>query len=233
MCATSWRCPQRADGWAPDRGEGEHAWSINQLVGHICGSRLYFASAYPPGRLALSARPPTSVAPNSGRPPLEEAYLRFIELTSEVGDEGLEREIEMIDTPGATLKGWRVLMMMMEHDIHHRSQIDTYAGLNGWDPPDIFHRSAETIADPAGRPARQVPLMSAANAQDWSPPTLDDVRAARERITPLLSLPTPLVRSAALSQRWQAEVSLKLECVTPTSAFKSAGRAQLRRPALR
>ena len=53
----------------------------------------------------------------------------------------------MIDTPGATLKGWRVLMMMMEHDIHHRSQIDTYAGLNGWDPPDIFHRSAETIAD--------------------------------------------------------------------------------------
>ena len=65
--------------------------------------------------------------------------------------------------------------------------------------------------------------MSADNAQDWSPPTLDHVRAARERITPLLSLPTPLVRSAALSQRWQAEVSLKLECVTPTSAFKVRG----------
>ena len=36
-------------------------------------------------------------------------------------------------------------MMMLEHDIHHRSQIDTYAGLNGWDVPDIYGRSAETI----------------------------------------------------------------------------------------
>ena len=50
----------------------------------------------------------------------------------------------MIDSGGA-LSGWRVLMMMMEHDIHHRSQIDTYAGLNGWDVPDIYGRSAETI----------------------------------------------------------------------------------------
>jgi uncharacterized damage-inducible protein DinB len=36
-------------------------------------------------------------------------------------------------------------MMMLEHDIHHRSQIDTYAGLNGWDVPQIYNRSAETI----------------------------------------------------------------------------------------
>jgi uncharacterized damage-inducible protein DinB len=34
----------------------------------------------------------------------------------------------MIDTPGS-LSGWRILMMMLEHEVHHRSQIDTYAGL--------------------------------------------------------------------------------------------------------
>jgi uncharacterized damage-inducible protein DinB len=50
----------------------------------------------------------------------------------------------MIDSEGE-LSGWRVLMMMVEHDIHHRSQIDTYAGLNGWPVPDIYGRSAETI----------------------------------------------------------------------------------------
>ena len=38
--------PQEADGWTPPAGEGEHAWSINQIVGHMAGSRLYFASAY-------------------------------------------------------------------------------------------------------------------------------------------------------------------------------------------
>jgi uncharacterized damage-inducible protein DinB len=36
-------------------------------------------------------------------------------------------------------------MMMIEHEVHHRSQIDTYAGLAGWPVPDIFNRSAESI----------------------------------------------------------------------------------------
>ncbi len=59
-------------------------------------------------------------------------------------DSHLDRRIQMIDSSG-TLSGARILMMMMEHDIHHRSQIDTYAGINGWDVPDIYNRSAETI----------------------------------------------------------------------------------------
>jgi uncharacterized damage-inducible protein DinB len=36
-------------------------------------------------------------------------------------------------------------MMMLEHEIHHRSQIDTYAGLQGWPVPDIYGRSAEQV----------------------------------------------------------------------------------------
>ena len=38
--------PPEADGWTPVGGEGENAWSINKLIGHMAGSRLYFASAY-------------------------------------------------------------------------------------------------------------------------------------------------------------------------------------------
>jgi len=51
----------------------------------------------------------------------------------------------MIDTPGQGLSGWRLLMMMLEHEVHHRSQIDAYVGLQGWPVPDIFGRSAESI----------------------------------------------------------------------------------------
>jgi uncharacterized damage-inducible protein DinB len=36
-------------------------------------------------------------------------------------------------------------MMHIEHEVHHRSQIDAYAGLEGWPVPDIFNRSAESI----------------------------------------------------------------------------------------
>ena len=137
--------PPQADGWTPAGGEGEHAWSINQLIGHMCGSRLYFASAY---QLQgwISPEPPDVSRAELWAPALDDSFERFSELTGAVGPDGLTRQVPMIDTPDGSLSGWRVLMMMLEHDIHHRSQIDTYAGLNGWDPPDIYFRSAETIA---------------------------------------------------------------------------------------
>ena len=56
-----------------------------------------------------------------------------------------------------------------------------------------------------------------------TPPTIEDVRAAAAAISGRLSLPTPLVASPGLSQRWNAEVSLKLELATPTGAFKVRG----------
>ncbi len=58
---------------------------------------------------------------------------------------------------------------------------------------------------------------------DQAAPSLAEVRRAREIIGRTLSLPTPLVHSPGLSERWDAHVSLKLECMTPTSAFKVRG----------
>ncbi len=143
--------PPEADGWTPPLADrvamnDELAWSINKLIGHMCGSRLYFASAYR-GEGWISPEPPDVSSAELWAPALDSSFEAFSRLVTEVGPDGLTRQIEMIDTPGATLSGWRVLLMMMEHDIHHRSQIDTYAGLNGWDPPDIYFRSAEMIAD--------------------------------------------------------------------------------------
>ena len=136
--------PPEAEGWRPATGQGEKAWSINQLVGHMCGSRLYFASAYA-GQGWISPPPPDVAKQESWVPALQASFEAFKEKIGATPDEWLDRRVDMIDTPGATLPGWRLLLMMMEHDIHHRSQIDTYGGINGWDVPDIYNRSAETI----------------------------------------------------------------------------------------
>lgn len=135
--------PAEADGWTPAAGEGEHAWSVNQLIGHMAGSRLYFASAYL-GEGWVSPQPPDVSARDRWLPAIAASAERFHSLLDGTPDAWLERKIAMIDTD-ARLSGWRVLMMMLEHDIHHRSQLDTYAGLNGWPVPDIYSRSAETI----------------------------------------------------------------------------------------
>ena len=135
--------PPEAEGWAPEHGEGENAWTINVLVGHMAGSRLYFANAYR-GEGWISPQPPDTSRRDNWLPALDESARLLVATLADTPDGWLQRKVQMIDTEGG-LSGWRVLMMMVEHDIHHRSQIDTYAGLNGWDVPDIYGRSAETI----------------------------------------------------------------------------------------
>lgn len=135
--------PPEADGWAPAVGRGETAWDINTLVGHMAGSRLYFASAYR-GEGWISPPPPDVSRRDQWVHALEASERELRRALEDTPPEWLQRKVPMIDSDGG-LSGWRVLMMMMEHDIHHRSQIDTYAGANGWDVPDIYGRSAEQI----------------------------------------------------------------------------------------
>jgi uncharacterized damage-inducible protein DinB len=135
--------PPEADGWAPPSGAGERAWGINKLVGHMCGSRMYFASAYL-GEGWVSPPPPDVSTRSRWLPALQESADAFKARLAGTPDAWLERRVEMIDS-GGDLAGWRLLLMMMEHDIHHRSQIDTYAGLNGWEVPQIYNRTAEHI----------------------------------------------------------------------------------------
>lgn len=135
--------PPAADGWTPPHGEGENAWGINTLVGHMAGARLYFASAYR-GEGWISPQPPDVSRRELWLPALESSWRDLRAALEGTPDAWLERKVAMIDSDGA-MSGWRVLMLMTEHDIHHRSQIDTYAGLNRWPVPDIYGRSAETI----------------------------------------------------------------------------------------
>lgn len=135
--------PPQADGWRPATGEGEKSWSVNQIVAHIAGSRLYFASAYR-GEGWLFPEPPDTSGPERWLPVIEESAAEFRRRLEGTPDEWLSRKIALIDSDGA-ISGWRVLLMMVEHDIHHRSQLDTYAGINGWDVPHIYGRSAEQV----------------------------------------------------------------------------------------
>jgi uncharacterized damage-inducible protein DinB len=137
--------PPAAAAWRPPASEGESGWGIGQIVGHIGATRLYFASAYR-GEGWLWSPPEIDPGDQSTWLPwLRASAARYAELLAGTPPAWLARRVDTIDTPGATIAGWRLLMMMVEHEVHHRSQIDTYAGLEGWPVPDIFNRSAESI----------------------------------------------------------------------------------------
>lgn len=158
--------PPEADGWRPAAGTGENAWSINQIIGHMAGSRLYFASAYA-GKGWVTERPPDVRSREMWVPAIEASARALRQALESTPDAWLARRVAMIDSAGE-LSGWRVLMMMVEHDIHHRSQLDTYAGANGWDVPQIFDRTAETIE--GLQPGERAKHGQAGDAESGSPP---------------------------------------------------------------
>ena len=88
---------------------------------------------------AASARPR-----RTGSRASKKALAEFRRRLEGTPPEWLTRKIKMIDTDGG-LSGWRILMMCLEHEVHHRSQIETYAGLQGWAVQHIYGRSAEQV----------------------------------------------------------------------------------------
>ncbi|MDA0264556.1 MAG: DinB family protein [Chloroflexi bacterium] len=136
--------PEAAEGWEPSTGEGEKGWGIAKIVYHIAESRLYFASAYRGEGWRYDWSPGSTEQQSGWLPALETSAVEFQKRIEGTPKEWLDRRIKMIDTDGM-LSGWRILMMLLEHEVHHRSQIDTYAGLEGWDVPQIYGRTREQI----------------------------------------------------------------------------------------
>lgn len=135
--------PDAAVGWRPVMGTGEGAWDVNRLVGHIAATRLYFAHAYR-GEGWVSPPEPDVQEWVRWLPALDDSAADLRRMLAGTPPEWLERRVELLDSEGS-VSGWRVLLMLVEHEVHHRSQLDTYAGMNGWEPPHIFDRAWEHI----------------------------------------------------------------------------------------
>jgi len=136
--------PPEAESYRPETGEGENAWGVTDIVRHMAGSRLYFSRAYR-GEGWVFDGPLRAVNSQADWVTcLEESAAEFRRRLEGTPLSWLTRRIQMIDSEG-TLSGWRILMMCLEHEVHHRSQIATYAGLQGWPVMHIYGRSAEQV----------------------------------------------------------------------------------------
>ena len=145
--------PAEAETWQPPGGEGEDAWDIAQLVKHMAMSRIWVAGAYVGGTWeAIAWEGPTAMREDWQRA-LEESGAKFTEMLAGTPDDWLRRKMPSMDGSDKSISGWRALMLMVEHDIHHRSQIDTYAGIMGWPVPQIYGRRAEEVGLARGGPS--------------------------------------------------------------------------------
>lgn len=147
--------PEAAAGWRPDAATGDDGarWGVPDLVAHLAEARRYFASAFL-GRGWVWEPWPEPL-------PDQPAWMRTLETSFEElraalqdPDADTTRRVGQIGDPGRQISGWRVLMLLAEHEITHRAQIGAYAGLLGWPTPQLFGRDNEWVRAQADRERR-------------------------------------------------------------------------------
>ena len=60
-----------------------------------------------------------------------------------LADAELDQPRPMLEGP--PVKAWRLLMAMVEHETHHRSQVAVHLSLMGVEPPQIYDLGVEDI----------------------------------------------------------------------------------------
>jgi uncharacterized damage-inducible protein DinB len=134
--------PTAAESWAPPALEGERGWDIGELVRHMAAARIFSVRAYLMQGWKAEPWPGQAASVAEWVAALEASGAEVRRLLAGTPDEWLARTVPGQDA-SRSIHGWRILINMAEHDIHHRSQIDTYAGLNGWEVKQIFGIRAE------------------------------------------------------------------------------------------
>lgn len=144
------RIPARRLGWRP----AEDAFSFADLLRHVAALERYM--------FAENVRGRPSSYPGHG-PELAEGYREVMafwkrcreesrEIYAALDDEDLERECT---TPaGASLRTWKWLRALVEHEVHHRGQLYLMLRMAGVETPPLYGLTSEEVAarSPGGGP---------------------------------------------------------------------------------
>lgn len=137
--------PERID-WAPRPGE----FTCGDIVRHLAAAEQMFIGVVATDRWAYPGHE-RSLAPTlaDALAHLEASHDSALALLGTLADADMQAPRRALD--GRALPVWRVLMLMVEHEIHHRSQLAEHLGSLGVAPPQIFGVYVEELIDRAGQ----------------------------------------------------------------------------------
>ena len=127
--------------WAPNENE----FSCGDLVRHITSAERMFVGVVVEGRWNYAGHEhgaqPDSLETLIAE--LEATHAEMMQALSTVNDEELMQKRPTLK--GHPVKAWRVLMMLVEHEVHHRSQLADYLSMMGVEPPQIYGLGVEDV----------------------------------------------------------------------------------------
>ena len=133
--------PERID-WAPTDGE----YTCGDIVRHVATSESMFTGVVADGvwRYDGHARE-LGASLEQTLILLEARHAAAARALATAGDAALAQQRPSLEPGARPIRGWRVLMAMCEHEVHHRSQLASYLTLMGVDAPDVFGLGVEDV----------------------------------------------------------------------------------------
>lgn len=127
--------------WTPREGE----FTLRDIVLHIAVTEKMFVGVVVKGKWKYQDNHADHDTDNLEQliAYLEQTHTEAMEALRTVSDSELDQPRQTLEnTP---LKAWRLLMMMVEHEVHHRSQLAAYLAMAGVQPPQIFGLHIEDV----------------------------------------------------------------------------------------
>ena len=133
--------------WAPRPGE----FSCGDIIRHIAGAERFFVAKVVDDRWTDDLEPGPKLDYAATRARLEATHREEMARLLTVSDERLQESIQ--DLEGGRVRLWRFLMAMVEHEVHHRSQLDCWLSAAGAEAPQLYgYRMEEVVARARAHP---------------------------------------------------------------------------------
>ena len=127
--------------WAPAPGE----FSCGDIVRHIAGAERFFVTEVVEDRWTDDLDPGAPLDRAATRARLETIHRAEAAWLAGLHDARLREAVS--DLEGRPVTVWRFLMAMVEHEVHHRSQLDAYLAAAGTAAPQLYgYRMEDVVA---------------------------------------------------------------------------------------
>jgi uncharacterized damage-inducible protein DinB len=126
-------------GWAPRPDE----YTCGAIVRHLAGAERFFVTKVLEDRWTddIDPGPPLDLAATRER--LRAVHQAEMARLGAMPDARLAATV--IDLDGRAVPAWRFLMAMVEHEVHHRSQLDCWLAQAGVEAPQLFGQRMEDV----------------------------------------------------------------------------------------
>ena len=131
--------------WRPRADE----FTSGAIVRHLAGAERFFVARVVDDRWTEDLEPGPELDLAATRGLLERVHREEMARLATVPDARLAESIT--DLEGQRMRLWRFLMAMVEHEVHHRSQLDCWLAAAGAEPPQLYGYRMEDVVARARR----------------------------------------------------------------------------------